>query len=75
MVELANKHPQVHAEFLKDNFVVQKSARKFSLVAKDQAFSVMCHSFALWLPQGMHRKVQMQSRAGVRCTALCKCEG
>ena len=37
MVELAEKHPQVHAEFMKGNFVVQKSARKFSLMAKDQA--------------------------------------
>ncbi|KAL8558995.1 hypothetical protein ACOMHN_039751 [Nucella lapillus] len=37
IVELAEKHPQVHAEFMKGNFVVQKSARKFSLMAKDQA--------------------------------------
>ena len=37
MVELAEKHPEVHAEFMKGNFVVQKSARKFSLMAKDQA--------------------------------------
>ena len=35
MVELAEKHPQVHAEFQKGNFVVQKSARKFSLMAKE----------------------------------------
>jgi len=37
MVVLAEKHPEVHAEFMKGNFVVQKSVRKFSLVAKDQA--------------------------------------
>ena len=37
MVEIAEKHPQVHAEFMKGNVVVQKSARKFSLMAKDQA--------------------------------------
>ena len=37
MVVLADKHPTVHAEFMKGNFVVQKSARKFSLMAKDQA--------------------------------------
>ena len=37
MVVLAEKHPEVHAEFMKGNFVVQKSVRKFSLMAKDQA--------------------------------------
>jgi len=37
MVELAEKHPQVNAEITKGNFVVQKSARKFGLMAKDQA--------------------------------------
>ena len=37
MVTLAEKHPAVHAEFMKGNFVVQKSPRKFSLIAKDQA--------------------------------------
>ena len=36
-VELPKKHPQVNAELMKGNFVVQKSARKFSLMAKDQA--------------------------------------
>ena len=38
MVQLADTHPQVYAEFLKGNFVVQKSSHKFSLIAKDQ-----CH--------------------------------
>ena len=37
MVELAEKHPDVYAEFMKGNFVMQKSARKFGLTAKDQA--------------------------------------
>ena len=37
MVQIADKHPEVHAEFMNGNFAVQKSARKFSLVAKDQA--------------------------------------
>ena len=36
-VQLAQQYPEVHAEFMKGNFVVQKSRRKFSLMAKDQA--------------------------------------
>ena len=35
--QLAQQNPEVHAEFMKGNFVVQKSRRKFSLMAKDQA--------------------------------------
>ena len=37
MVQLSQKHPQLYAEFLKGNFVVQRSARKFSLISKDQS--------------------------------------
>ena len=37
MVQLAQQTPEVHAEFMKGNFVVQKYRRKFSLMAKDQA--------------------------------------
>ena len=37
MVQVAKQNPEVHAEFMKGNFVVQKSRRKFSLMAKDQA--------------------------------------
>ena len=37
MVELAEKHPDVYAEYLNGNFTVQKSTRKFSLIAKDQS--------------------------------------
>ena len=37
MVELAEMHPDVHAEYLNRNFTVQKSPRKFSLIAKDQS--------------------------------------
>ena len=38
MVQLAQQNPEVHAEFMKGNFVVQKSRRKFStLMAKDHA--------------------------------------
>ena len=37
MVELAEKHPEVYAEFTKANFIVQMSDRKFSLMAKDQS--------------------------------------
>ena len=37
MVELAEKHPQVHVEFLKGNLVVRKSDRTLILMAKDQA--------------------------------------
>ena len=36
MVQLAQQNPEVHAEFMKGNFVVQKSRGKFSLMAKDQ---------------------------------------
>lgn len=41
MVGLAESHPQVYAEYLKGNFTVQKSARKFSLIAKDQSHEQM----------------------------------
>jgi hypothetical protein len=37
MVELPENHPEVYAEFIKGNFVAQKSGKKFSLIAKDQA--------------------------------------
>ena len=37
MVQLAQQNPEVNAEFMKGNCVVQKSRRKFSLMAKDQA--------------------------------------
>ena len=37
MVQLAQQNLEVDAEFMKGNFVVQKSRRKFSLMAKDQA--------------------------------------
>jgi len=37
MVELADKHLDVHAEYLNGNFTVQKSPRKFSLIAKDRS--------------------------------------
>ena len=37
MVQLAQQNPEVHAEFMKGNFVVQKSRRRFSMMAKDQA--------------------------------------
>ena len=37
MVQLAQQNPEVHAEFMKGNLVVQNSRRKFILMAKDQA--------------------------------------
>ena len=37
MVQLPEKHPQLYAEFLKGNFVVQRSPHKFSLIGKDQS--------------------------------------
>ena len=37
MVQLPDKHPNVYAEFLKGNFVVQRSERNFSLIGKDQS--------------------------------------
>ena len=39
-VQLAQQNPEVHAEFMKGHFVVQKSRRQFSLMAKEQAH---CH--------------------------------
>ena len=41
MVELAVKYPAVYEEYLKGNFVVQTSCRKFSLIAKDQSHEQM----------------------------------
>ena len=37
LLQLPQKHTQLYAEFLKGNFVVQRSARKFSLISKDQS--------------------------------------
>lgn len=37
MVQLPHKHPQLYTEFLKGNFVVQKSDHKYSLIGKDQS--------------------------------------
>ena len=37
MVQLSETHPDIHAKFLKGNFVVQKSPHKFSLIGKDQS--------------------------------------
>ncbi|MES9881863.1 MAG: hypothetical protein ABW185_13375 [Sedimenticola sp.] len=37
MVELEWKHPDIHKEFMKGNFVVQKSRKKFSLIPKDHS--------------------------------------
>ena len=37
MVKLAVKHPAVYEEYLKGNFVVQNSCRKFSRIGKDQS--------------------------------------
>ena len=41
IVELAVKHPAVYEEYLKGNFVVQTSCRKFSLIAKYQPHEQM----------------------------------
>ena len=35
--QLSETHPDIHAKFLKGNFVVQKSPHKFSLIGKDQS--------------------------------------
>ena len=37
MVQLSEKHPDIYAEFLKGNFVIQKSSHKFSHIGKDQS--------------------------------------
>ena len=37
MVQLSEKHPDIHADFLKGNFVFQRSSHKFSLIGKDQS--------------------------------------
>ena len=37
MFQLSETHPDIHAKFLKGNFVVQKSPHKFSLTGKDQS--------------------------------------
>ena len=36
--QLRRNHPKLYAEFLKGNFVVQRSARKFSLIGKDHSY-------------------------------------
>ena len=37
MFKLSETHPDIHAKFLKGNFVVHKSPHKFSLIGKDQS--------------------------------------
>ena len=37
MFQLCETHPDIHAKFLKGNFVVQTSPHKFSLIGKDQS--------------------------------------
>ena len=37
MMQLSHMHPQLYTEFLKGNFIVQKSDWKFSLIGKDQS--------------------------------------
>ena len=37
MVQLRERHPEVYEEFLKGNFVVQRTSHKFSLIGKDQS--------------------------------------
>ena len=37
LLQLPQKHTQLYAEFLRGNFVVQRSAHKFSLISKDQS--------------------------------------
>ena len=37
MFQLSKTHPDIHAKFLKGDFVVQKSTHKFSLIGKDQS--------------------------------------
>ena len=37
MFQLSETHPDIHAKFLKGNFVVQKSPHKFSLIGNDQS--------------------------------------
>jgi hypothetical protein len=54
MVELPENHQEVYAEFIKGTFVAQKSAKKFSLIAKVQANeqsnkSLQAHSGAVGL--------------------------
>ena len=47
MVQLPHKHPQLYIEFLKGNFVVQKSGHKFSLIGKDQSREQSKRTFRL----------------------------
>ena len=37
MVQIKYKHPDMYTEFIKGNFVFQKSSHKFSLIGKDQS--------------------------------------
>ena len=37
MVELEWKHPEIHKEFTKGNFIIQKSRKKCSLIPKDHS--------------------------------------
>ena len=72
MVQLSQKHPQLYAEFLKGNFVVQRSAYKFSQISKDQSHeqsnkNLQAHGGAV----GLYEKPEVLSLfmlAGPDCT-------
>jgi len=76
MVQLPQKHPQLYAEFLKGNFVVQRSAPKFSLIGKDQSHeqsnkNLQAHSGAVGLYE-KHEALTLFMPASPDCTRCIK---
>ena len=76
MVQLPQKHPQLYAEFLKRNFVVQRSAHKFSLIGKDQSHqqsnkNLQAHGGAVGLYEN-HEALILFMLAGPDCTRSIK---
>ena len=66
---LPQKHPQLYAEFVKGNFVVQRSAHKFSLIGKDQSHeqsnkNLQAHGGAVGLYEN-HEALTLFMLAGV----------
>jgi hypothetical protein len=76
MVQLPHMHPQLYNDFLKGNFVVQKSGRKFSLTGKDQSReqsnnNLQAHGSAVGLYEN-HEAITLFMLAVSHCTRCIK---
>ena len=76
MFQLSETHSDIHAKFLKGNFVVQKSPHKFSLIGKDQSHeksnkSLQSHGGAVGLYENPEALILFML-AGQNCSRCVK---